>query len=119
MKSLLFIGPSREELKRFPVEVYQNIGYDLYIAQRGGKTINAKPLIGFGGAGVLELIENYHGDTYRAIYTIKFREVVYVLHCFQKKSKQGIRTPKHNLKLIKQRLKMAEFEYLNRYEEGE
>ncbi len=74
----------------------------------GIKPMEAKPLKGFGGAGVLEIIENFVGNTYRAVYTVKFAKVVYVLHCFQKKSKSGIKTPQHEIDLIKQRLKLAE-----------
>lgn len=77
----------------------------------GGKHESAKPLKGFKGAGVLEVVENYDGDTYRAVYTVRFAEVIYVLHCFQKKSKSGIATPKQDLDLIQARLKTAEVEY--------
>ncbi len=77
-------------------------------AQRGGKSDRAKPLHGFGGASVLEVVENFQGDTYRAVYTVRLADVVYVLHCFQKKSKSGIKTPKQDLDLIKQRLREAE-----------
>ena len=80
----------------------------------GGKYINAKPLKGFGGASVLEIVENYDGDTYRAVYTVKFGEIVYILHAFQKKSKKGIQTPKQDLDLIKKRLKEAELDYRQR-----
>jgi len=83
--------------------------------QKGEKPAAAKPLKGFGGAGVLEIIENFIGDTYRAVYTVKFAKVVYVLHCFQKKSKRGIETPKHEIDLIKQRLKEVEEDYKARY----
>ncbi len=88
LKRLDFVGSSREDLKEFPEEVRQDIGYALFEVQMGGKPISAKPLKGFGGAGVLEIIENFSGDTYRAVYTVKFQKTVYVLHCFQKKSKQ-------------------------------
>jgi len=76
-----------------PEEVRQNIGFALFEVQRGQKPATAKPLKGFGGAGVLEIIENFVGDTYRAVYTVKFQKVVYVSHCFQKKTKHGIKTP--------------------------
>lgn len=115
LKKLDFIGPSRDDLKEFPDEVKQDIGYALFEAQRGIKPADAKPLRGFGGAGVLEIIENFVGDTYRAVYTVKFAKVVYVLHCFQKKSKNGIKTPKHEIDLIKQRLKSAEEDYTVHY----
>ena len=79
-KPLDFIGSSREDLKEFPAEAREDIGYALFEVQRGGKPAAAKPLKGFGGAGVLEIIENFAGDTYRAVYTMKFQAVVYVLH---------------------------------------
>ena len=110
-KPLDFIGSSREDLKEFPDEVKQDIGYALFEAQKGQKSEAAKPLKGFGGAGVLEIIERFDGDTYRAVYTVKFREVVYVLHCFQKKSKSGIKTPQQAIDLIARRLKAAEDDY--------
>ncbi|MBF0532845.1 MAG: type II toxin-antitoxin system RelE/ParE family toxin [Candidatus Omnitrophica bacterium] len=108
MKSVYFIGSAREDLKSFPEEVRQDIGYALYEAQGGRKSWAAKPLRGFGGAGVLEIIEDYLGDTYRAVYTVRFSEAVYVLHCFQKKSKRGIKTALQDIELIKRRLKAAE-----------
>ena len=83
------------------------IGYALYIAQRGGKHADAKPLHGFGGAGVLEVVEDHAGDTYRAVYTVRFAGCVYVLHALQKNSKNGIRTPRHEIELIRARLKRA------------
>ena len=119
LKSLDFIGSSREELREFPDEVKQDIGYALFEAQKGQKSEAAKPLKGFGGAGVLEIIERFDGDTYRAVYTVKFREVVYVLHCFQKKSKSGIKTPQQEIELIQRRLKAAEEGYRTRYRRGE
>ena len=119
LKPLDFIGSSREDLKEFPDEVKQDIGYALFEAQKGQKSETAKPLKGFGGAGVLEIIERFDGDTYRAVYTVKFREVVYVLHCFQKKSKSGIKTPQQDINLIAQRLKAAEEDYRAHYQRGE
>jgi len=92
----------------FPAPVMRFMGHALYEAQAGGKSDSAKPLRGFGGAGVLEVVEDNDGDTYRAVYTVKLAGVVYVLHCFQKKSKHGIETPKAVMDLIKQRLKVAE-----------
>ena len=111
LKDLVFIGSSRNDLREFPEEVRQEIGYALFEVQMGGKPAEAKPLRGFGGAGVLEVIENFLGDTYRAVYTVKFAKVIYVLHCFQKKSKTGIKTPQHEIDLIRQRLSTAEDEY--------
>lgn len=107
VKKILFIGSSRKDIQAFPDEVRQDIGYALFEVQKGRKPASAKPLKGFGGAGVLEIIENYDGDAYRAVYTVKFEKAVYVLHCFQKKSKHGTATPQREIDLIKQRLKMA------------
>ena len=115
LKPLDFIGSSREDLREFPDEVKQDIGYALFEAQKGRKPEAAKPMKGFGGAGVLEIIERFDGDTYRAVYTVRFREVVYVLHCFQKKSKSGIKTPQQDMELIQRRLKVAEEDYRTRY----
>lgn len=111
LKVLNFVGSSREDVKAFPDEVRQDIGYALFEAQRGQKPVAAKPLQGFGGAGVLEIIERHDGDAYRAVYTVKFRDVVYVLHCFQKKAKHGTKTPQQDIELITQRLRVAEHDY--------
>ena len=119
IKQLDFIGSSREDLKDFPDEVKQDIGYALFEVQKGLKPLSAKPLKGFGGAGILEIIENFFGDTYRAVYTVKFQNIVYVLHCFQKKSKHGIKTPQQDIELIKQRLRTAEEDYKAHYKGGE
>jgi len=113
-KSLAWIGSSRRDLKAFPEEVKDAIGYALFEAQVGRKSLSAKPLAGFGGAGVLEVIEDFQRNTYRAVYTVKFSELIYVLHAFQKKSKKGIATPKVEVELIKQRLKLAEENYKQR-----
>ena len=118
LKKLEFVGSSRDDLREFPEEARHDIGHALFKVQQGGKPVNAKPLRGFGGAGVLEIIENYLGDTYRAVYTVKFAEVVYVLHCFQKKSKRGIETPWYEMHLIRQRLRMAEEEHRSEYEKS-
>jgi phage-related protein len=108
VKPLDFVGSSREDLGGFPEEVKEDIGYALFEAQQGGKPVSAKPLKGFGGAGVLEIVEDFCGGTYRAVYTVKFAEVIYVLHCFQKKSKHGIKTPGPEMDLVRRRLKAAE-----------
>ena len=97
LKRIDFIGSSRENLKKFPEEVKQDIGYALYEAQRGEKPATAKPLKGFSGAGVLEIVENFSSGTYRVVYTVRFQKVIYVLHCFQKKSKHGIKTPQQDI----------------------
>ena len=91
-----------------PDDVIDVFGFALHLAQAGKKHDQAKPLKGFGGAGVLEVVEDHLGDTYRAVYTVKIADAVYVLHCFQKKSKQGIETPKHDMDLIRERLKAAQ-----------
>lgn len=111
IKKLAFVGSTRDDIRKFPEEARQDIGYALFEAQNGQKSESAKPLKGFGGAGVLEIVENFSGDTYRAVYTVKFADIVYVLHCFQKKSKHGIKTPQHDIDLIKRRLKAAEEDY--------
>jgi len=107
-KPLEWIGSSRKDLGAFPEDVKDVMGFALHLAQTGGKHKDAKPLKGHKGAGVLEIIDDYDGDTYRAVYTIRFEEAVYVLHAFQKKSKSGISTPKEDTRIINQRLKTAE-----------
>lgn len=91
-----------------PEPVQDALGYALYLAQEGEKHESAKPLKGFGGAGVLEVIERHDGDTFRAVYTVRFANAIYVLHCFQKKSKSGIKTPKQDMDVIQIRLKAAQ-----------
>lgn len=106
-KPLLWVGSSEDDLYLFPLPVKRVLGFALRAAQNGEKHPQAKLLKGLGGAGVLEIIENYDGDTYRAVYTVKLAGVVYVLHAFQKKSKHGISTPRHDLDLIRSRLETA------------
>ena len=105
------MASSRDDVRRFPEDVQAAIGYALYLAQCGGRTQHSRPLKGFGGASVVEILDDYDGDTYRAVYTVKFAGVVYVLHAFQKKSTKGISTPRHDLDLIRSRLAMAERDY--------
>jgi phage-related protein len=107
-KHILWVGSSKKDLMAMPDEVRSAFGFALYLAQQGKKHHNAKPLKGFSGAGVLEVVEDCLGDTFRAVYTVKIAEVIYVLHCFQKKSKRGIETPKQEIDLIRDRLKMAQ-----------
>jgi len=107
MRSLRFVGNSYQELRAFPREVYRQVGRALMIAQLGEKAPNAKPLKGFGGAGVLEVVESYEGDAYRAVYTVKLASAVYVLHCFQKKSPRGREVPRLNQELIEKRWREA------------
>ncbi|MDD5272606.1 MAG: type II toxin-antitoxin system RelE/ParE family toxin [Methylovulum sp.] len=93
-KPLFWIGSSLNDLKDCPDEVQDFVGYALHWAQRGGKSPDAKPLQGFGNAGVIEIVDDFDGNTYRAVYTVRFPKAVYALHVFQKKSRKGIATPK-------------------------
>lgn len=102
------MGSSRKDLREFPEPVQDHMGYALYVAQLGGKHRDTKTLSGFGGAGVVEIVEDYRGDTFRAVYTVRYAGTVYVLHAFQKKSKTGRETPRRDMELIKQRLQEAE-----------
>lgn len=107
LKTLFWIASSQKDLRSFPEEVKDVMGYALHLAQAGGRHEAAKVLRGFGGAGVLEVVDDYDGDTFRAVYTVKFDSAVYVLHAFQKKSKKGAATPKTDLDLIRSRLRLA------------
>lgn len=107
-KSLEWIASSYKDLMALPPDVRRRFGYALSLAQMGDQDDAAKVLKGFGGAGVLEVVEDDVGGTYRAVYTVKFVEAVFVLHCFQKKSKSGIATPKADMDIIRARLKVAE-----------
>jgi phage-related protein len=111
LKPIQWLASALDDLKDFPEDVQQFMGYALYRAQCGEKHPSAKPLKGFKGASVLEVVQDFDGDTYRAVYTVRFEEVVYVLHVFQKKSKRGIETPKQDIKLIETRLKRAKEHY--------
>ena len=113
-KPLDWVGPSKRDFMTFPEPVQDELGNALGLAQFGGKHPKAKPWKG-QGAGVFEVVENHDGDTYRAVYTVRFREVVYVLHAFQKKSPSGIRTARTDIELIAQRLKIAQQDYEARY----
>ncbi len=108
LKPVTWVGKSLKDLREFPETVQDHMGYALYVAQRGGKHQDAKVLSGFGGAGVVEVIKDHRGDTFRAVYTLRYAGSVYVLHVFQKKSKTGRETPRRDLELIKQRLREAE-----------
>lgn len=107
-KPLEWIASSFKDLMALPPEVRRRFGYALSLAQMGDQDDAAKVLRGFSGAGVLEVVEDDAGGTYRAVYTVKFAEAVFVLHCFQKKSKSGIATPKPDMDIIRARLKVAE-----------
>ena len=108
LKPLFWIAGSKDDLREFPEEVKDTLGFALYQAQEGGKHVAAKPLKGFGGAGVLEIVEDYSGSTFRGVYTVKFAGAVYVLDVFQKKSKQGVQIPPRDRDRIQARLKAAE-----------
>jgi phage-related protein len=110
-KPVRWIGSSKDDVSEFPAEVRRRVGGALWEAQIGRKAPYAKPLKGFGDAGVLEIVDDFDGDTFRAVYTVRFAKAVYVLHAFQKKSKRGVATPKAELDLIEQRLKRAREDY--------
>ena len=109
-----WVASSYKDFRCFPDAVQDVMGFALFQAQIGQMHVSAKPMKGFGGAGVLEIVDDYRGDTYRAIYTVKFETAIYVLHAFQKKSKTGIKTPQQDIELIRQRLKSAEEDYKSR-----
>jgi len=113
-KPLFWTGSSKEELLAFPEAVIDEIGIALSVAQFGGKHPSAKPWRG-GGPGVFEVVEDHRGDTYRAVYAVKFERAVYVLHAFQKKSPTGIRTAHKDVELIARRLNEARADYEVRY----
>jgi phage-related protein len=117
-KPCIFVGSSRKDLLGFPPPVRRNIGHALHEVQTGGEPLSAKALKGFGGRTILELIDDFDGDTFRAVYTVRFADVVYVLHTFQKKSKRGIATPKRGIELIRSRLRDAEELHRARTEQG-
>ena len=110
-KDVVWIGSSLDDLRDFPEETRREVGFALRQAQNGDKHPDAKPLKGFKGASVLEIVEDFNTDTYRAVYTVSFEEAIYVLHCFKKKSRQGIATPKQDIDLIKSRYKIADKEH--------
>jgi phage-related protein len=110
-KPVRWVGSSKEDVREFPAQVRRRVGGALWEAPIGRKAPYAKPLKGFGDAGVLEIVDYFSGDTFRAVYTVRFAKAVYVLHAFQKKSKRGVATPKAELGLIEQRLKRAREDY--------
>ena len=117
LKPVEWIGSSKEDLKSFPDLVQDQVGFAVYQAQVGLKHRDAKPLRGLGSR-VLEIVSRHDGDTYRAVYTVRFKAAVYVLHAFQKKAKRGFETPKQDIDLIKSRLKVAERHYKETYDGG-
>ena len=108
LKPLYWVGSSKRDLSALPDPVMDLFGFALYLAQTGGKHEQAKPLRGFGSAGVLEVVEDWNRSTYRAVYTARFSGAIFVLHVFQKKSKRGAATPKAEIDLIRERLRVAE-----------
>jgi len=111
LKPVKWIGSSLKDLRAFPPEVRKEVGYAIYAAQIGDTDPAAKPMKGFGGASVMEIVAPFHGDTWRAVYTVRLKDFVYVLHAFQKKSKSGIATSKKEIDLIHRRLATAEREH--------
>jgi phage-related protein len=107
-KPLAWVGSAKRDLLALPEEVIDAFGYALYVAQTGKKHEKTKALHGFGSAGILEIVEDWRGNTYRAVYTVRFSAAVFVLHVFQKKAKRGIATPRQDMELIRERLKVAE-----------
>ena len=117
-KPCFFIGSSRRDLAAFPAQARGDIGHALHEVQRGGEPLAAKALKGFRGRAILEIVDDFDGDTFRAAYTVRFAGAVYVLHAFQKKAKKGIATPRHDIELIKARLRDAEEHYRASAEQG-
>ena len=113
-KPVIWLGTSRKDLKAFPQEVRADIGHALYAAQMGETDPAARPLKGFGGTKVMEIVDRHDTNAYRAVYTAQFAGLIYVLHAFQKKAKRGIATPKKEIDLIRQRLAAAENDYKER-----
>jgi len=114
LKPVRWIGTSLRDLRSSPREVRIDIGHALFTAQEGKTDPAAKPLKGFGGASVLEIVASHHGNAWRAVYTVRFQDAIYVLHVFQKKSTKGIATPTREIDLIKRRLAEAERDYRER-----
>jgi phage-related protein len=113
-KPVRWVGTSLRDLRSFPRAVRIGIGHALFTAQEGKTDPAAKPLRGFGGASVLEIVASHHGNAWRAVYTVRFQDAIYVLHAFQKKSTKGIATPAREIELIKRRLAEAERDYRER-----
>ena len=116
IRPLLWVASSKRNYGEFPARVQETLGFELFLVQTGQHPPSAKPLKGIG-SGVLELVEDFDGDTYRTVYTVRFQEAVYVLHAFKKKSKRGIATPKSDIDLIKRRLKDAMSDHAERFKE--
>jgi len=114
VKPVRWIGSSKRDLKSFPEPVQRDVGQALYAAQCGEEYPCVKALRGFGGRKVLEIAAPFDGDTFRAVYTVRFGDAIYVLHAFQKKSKQGVATQRKEIELVKQRLAAAERDHRER-----
>jgi phage-related protein len=117
LRPVRWVGSSRRDLKSFPKQVQRDVGQALYAAQCGEEYPTVKALKGYGGRGVLEIVAGYEGDAYRAVYTVNFKDAIYVLHAFRKKSKRGIATPQMDLDLIQRRLAAAERDHRERNEQ--
>lgn len=120
-RKLVWLGSSYKDFLTFPEEVQDDVMAALSFAQDGDKAMHAKPLLGFSGASVLEIVERDRSGTYRCVYTVKFPTAVYVLHVFQKKSHKGIATPKEDIEMIKRRFRLAsetDTEVIAREEKG-
>lgn len=115
-KPVRWIGSSRRDLRATPEQVRRNIGQALYAAQQGETDPAAKPLKGFGGTRVMEIVERDRSGAYRAVYTAQLADAIYVLHVFQKKSKRGIATPRHDIDLIRRRLVEAEADHREQHQ---
>ena len=113
-KPVRWVGTSLRDLRSFPLAVRRDIGHALFTAQEGGTDPAAKPLRGFGGASVLEIVASHHGNAWRAVYTVRFHDAIYVLHVFQKKSTKGVATPARDMERIKRMLMEAERDYTER-----
>lgn len=111
LKQVIWIGSAKDDLSGFPLDVRRLMGMAIFDAQNGDEHPSAKALKGFGGRSVLEIVDDFDGDTYRGVYTVRFANAIYVLHCFQKKSKKGAETPRHDIELIRTRLKTAELHH--------
>jgi phage-related protein len=116
IRPLIWMASSQRDYREFPPRVQGNLGFELFLAQTGQHPPSAKPLKGLG-SGTVELVGDFDGDTYRAVYTVRFREAVYVLHAFKKKSKRGIKTPQRDIDLIMRRLKDADRDHTERFTE--
>jgi phage-related protein len=115
LKPLHWIASSKKDLMKFPEAVRDEAGFALYLAQAGNMALDAVPMVGFGGSKVVEVVIDNRGNTFRAVYTVKFARAVYVLHVFQKKAKQGVKTSQSDMNLIRERLRAAENHYRMKY----